>query len=467
MKQGLHHIGKSIFKRCAAAILICSLLCAGMTLGGFHMEPAYAASVKNITGSTQIVCKKSAQVKAPSWYKNCKYSSSNKKVATVSAKGKLRALRLGVTTVTIKSGSNKISYTITVIPAKQSDVHLNQEILMDGQSVQLKLVSDKYDTSQVQLSFISAFDEISKKGFCTGINTSYGVTGTVYYSYGSFTKQITLGVYTPDRFFGNMLRSYYGQGGVEADVTYDLFPEKAFLNQTLTVKQFREKGITFYLDGKQMTDRVVYTPGEHVIRITAGKQNYEQTAYVSYSIKNALIKRDATGYAPENKKVLDAAFAALDQVITDGMTEEQKVRAIHDYLIYHANYVNNGDYRSAEKWALGAGGVLLHGEGVCQSYAFAFYMMTTAVGLDCHYVSGRVSTGNHGWNRVKVDGTWYYIDCTWDDPVGGGRERDTYYLSKTLWSDHIAEEETDIGLDDPVYWEKYYLTGEGYTNGFD
>ena len=120
-----------------------------------------------------------------------------------------------------------------------------------------------------------------------------------------------------------MLRSYYGQGGVEADVTYDLFPEKAFLNQTLTVKQFREKGITFYLDGKQMTDRVVYTPGEHVIRITAGKQNYEQTAYVSYSIKHALIKRDATGYAPENKKVLDAAFAALDQVKTDGMTKEQ------------------------------------------------------------------------------------------------------------------------------------------------
>ena len=95
MKQGLHHTGKAIFKRCAAVILICSLLCAGMTLGGFYMESAYAASVKNITGSTQIVCKKSAQVKAPSWYKNCKYSSSNKKVATVSAKGKLRALRLG------------------------------------------------------------------------------------------------------------------------------------------------------------------------------------------------------------------------------------------------------------------------------------------------------------------------------------------------------------------------------------
>jgi len=435
------------------------------------MESAYAASIKTITGSTQIVCKKSAQVKAPSWYKNCKYSSSNKKVATVSAKGKLRALRLGVTTVTIKSGSNKISYTITVIPAKQSDVHLNQEILMDGQSVQLKLVSDKYDTSQVQLSFISAFDEINKKGMCTGIHTEYGMTGDVYYSYGSFEKKITMAVYTPERLFNNMLRSYYGQGGVEAGVTYDLMPKDASTGSHMTAAEYRNKGIRFYLDGKQMSDRVTYTPGEHVIRIVAGRQSYEKTVSVSYSIKNALLKRDSTGYTSDNKKVLDAAFAALDQVIADGMTEEQKVRAIHDYLIYHANYVNNGDYQSAEKWALGAGGVLLHGEGVCQSYAFAFYMMTTSAGLDCRYVSGRVATGNHGWNRVKVDGTWYYIDCTWDDPIvngtSGGGEGYDYYLSRTLWSDHVVKEEKDIGLDDPVYWEKYYLTGEGYTNGFN
>lgn len=71
----------------------------------------------------------------------------------------------------------------------------------------------------------------------------------------------------------------------------------------------------------------------------------------------------------------------------DGMGEEEKVKAIHDYLIYHANYVNNGDYSTAENWAYGAGGVLLHKEGVCQSYAFAFYMMAISAGLECRFVS--------------------------------------------------------------------------------
>ena len=149
------------------------------------------------------------------------------------------------------------------------------------------------------------------------------------------------------------------------------------------------------------------------------------------------------------------------------MSEKDKVKAIHDYLIYHANYVNNGDYESAENWAYGACGVLLHKEGVCQSYAIAFYMMTTAAGLDCQYVTGKANGGGHAWNQVKVDGTWYYIDCTWDDPIvngySGGGENYTYYLSQTLWSDHTANKIKELADDSKYLWENYYLTGEGYN----
>ena len=33
------------------------------------------------------------------------------------------------------------------------------------------------------------------------------------------------------------------------------------------------------------------------------------------------------------------------------------------------------------------------------------------------------STENHAWNYVELDGKWYAIDCTWDDPIiiGGGK----------------------------------------------
>lgn len=84
-------------------------------------------------------------------------------MASIDAKGKLKALRLGVTTITVKSGTKKKSYTITVVPEKKSDVRLNQELILGGQMVQLKLVSDKYDTSQVKLYVDSAFKEIDHR----------------------------------------------------------------------------------------------------------------------------------------------------------------------------------------------------------------------------------------------------------------------------------------------------------------
>ena len=42
------------------------------------------------------------------------YSSSNKKVATVNAKGKIKAKKKGKTVITIRSGKEKVKCTVTV-----------------------------------------------------------------------------------------------------------------------------------------------------------------------------------------------------------------------------------------------------------------------------------------------------------------------------------------------------------------
>lgn len=92
-----------------------------------------------------------------------------------------------------------------------------------------------------------------------------------------------------------------------------------------------------------------------------------------------------------------------------------------------------------------------------------FYMMAISAGLECRFVSGTADGGGHAWNQVKVNGKWYYIDCTWDDPVGGGYENYKYYLSESLWSDHIAETAKDLSEDGKYDWEHYYLTGADYA----
>ncbi len=449
------------------------LLCMAMFLAITPADASYvvyAKTVSTFSSTTKaLVCGTQAKIKLPSGYKKSQFTSSNKKVATVTSKGVVKAVRLGVAKITVKSGNKKKTYTITVKPGKASDVWLNQEALLTNQKLQLKLESDKYDTSQVKLRFESGFSEISRTGSCKGIKASGW--GSVRYAYGSFSKSIKLAVYSPDEIVDDITGSGWGYNSscnVFAGVPNKIGVSSRIQSaKKLTPTQLRKQGISLLLDGETMPDTVVFTPGQHMISVVSGTKTYQENVTITYSVKDALTKKDATGYSTEGKEVFDAAFAAVNQIITEGMSDTEKVKAIHDYLVYHANYVNNGDYINAENWSFGASGVLLHGEGVCQSYAIAFYMMATAAGVECEYVTGVAtnapgSSGGHAWNRVKLDGSWYYIDCTWDDPVGGGYEGYDYYLSETLWSSHVVEKSVDLATEGTYYWEHYYLTGADY-----
>lgn len=79
------------------------------------LSPAPTPTVDPINPSTVIITKgKTTTLKPDSSWKNVKYSTSNKKVATVDKKGKVKAVAAGIAKITVKSGSESIVYTITV-----------------------------------------------------------------------------------------------------------------------------------------------------------------------------------------------------------------------------------------------------------------------------------------------------------------------------------------------------------------
>lgn len=125
--------------------------------------------------------------------------------------------------------------------------------------------------------------------------------------------------------------------------------------------------------------------------------------------------------------------------ITDSMSDYSRALALHDWLIYNANY----DYTFTN---YDAAGVLLYGSGVCDSYARAYLMLMTAAGVDCMIVTGTAGSdadsanwGSHAWNMVKLGDSWYHVDCTWDDPNTGGYECHDYFCvsDETLAADHL------------------------------
>lgn len=237
-------------KQCAAFVLAFALAFTSGNMIGLSMETTYAATTQTITRSTTVVCNKSANVKAPKGYQNCKFSSSNAKVASVDARGKLEALRLGVTTITVKSGAKTKKYTVTVIPAKKSDVRLNQELILIGQKFQLKLVSDKYDTSQVKLYVNSAFDEIDHKGNCNFKKSDYYQSrGSLFYSYGKFTKNITLYVCDKEVIMDEIVPTdTWGSEDIWAGVSYDTSSLKwEIYDKPYNYKQLKIKELKFKL----------------------------------------------------------------------------------------------------------------------------------------------------------------------------------------------------------------------------
>ena len=112
-----------------------------------------------------------------------------------------------------------------------------------------------------------------------------------------------------------------------------------------------------------------------------------------------------------------------------------KVLFIHDYIVDNTVYdsetldlINNNENEGLLN-ASTAYGCLVNGKALCSGYSAAFQYLIEKLDIDCYRVSGtRVSeSGPHQWNFILLDGEYYYIDCTWDDPMtSDGQPRKTY-----------------------------------------
>lgn len=95
-------------------------------------------------------------------------------------------------------------------------------------------------------------------------------------------------------------------------------------------------------------------------------------------------------------------------------------------------------------------------KGVCSAYALLGYQMLTTLGVETKVVTGHDTTMTeaHAWLMVKDEnGSWYYFDPTWNDPVPDEKGRvDTTFLYLT-----------DMELSTTHIWEKNNYTPQKLT----
>jgi transglutaminase-like putative cysteine protease len=138
------------------------------------------------------------------------------------------------------------------------------------------------------------------------------------------------------------------------------------------------------------------------------------------------------------------ADAVVAEVIKPSMGDYEKELALHDWLVRHARYdLANFQANTVPNPEYTPYGVLVLGTGVCQSYASAFQQLADRAGLETRMVSGTGNGADHAWNQVQVDGVWYNLDVTWDDPAGAPPAH-TYFNvdDRTLSADHKWDAKT-------------------------
>lgn len=200
------------------------------------------------------------------------------------------------------------------------------------------------------------------------------------------------------------------------------------------------------LDGQRYIDLSAFFTGGATVTPTGVELWDAWGEAVQQNPLAGAVARTSAGYVPGRQVLVveyagwadDAARRAAQEelaaevdrvvaeIITDGMSEEAKVRAIDGYLTSVATYddaalaARDAGDPSAFLDSWNATGVLLGDTGVCASYAQAFKALADASGLTSVYVTGvAVASGEgHAWNKVRIGDAWRVVDPTWNDGVG-------------------------------------------------
>lgn len=143
---------------------------------------------------------------------------------------------------------------------------------------------------------------------------------------------------------------------------------------------------------------------------------------------------------------------ALAECVYEGMTPVQIALSIHDWLVVSCIYDETLEKNTGYD-------LLVNGTTVCAGYAEAYQDLLTRVGIECVTVTSEEM--EHAWNLVKLDGQWYHVDVTWDDPSPDayGYVGHDYFL--------LTDQQISTG-DDPHYgWETdITCTDSRFSDGY-
>ncbi len=137
------------------------------------------------------------------------------------------------------------------------------------------------------------------------------------------------------------------------------------------------------------------------------KTIYDDTGEITFEVKHLYTEEEIN----KTNKTIDEM---INKTIKSNMSDADKIKAIHDYIINNTTYdVERAEKKKSQYDSARMTGLLYEHFGTCSGYSD-----TMAIVLDKLEIPNyKISTDNHVWNAVFLDGKWQHLDVTWDDPV--------------------------------------------------
>ena len=108
------------------------------------------------------------------------------------------------------------------------------------------------------------------------------------------------------------------------------------------------------------------------------------------------------------KKVFEKGVSDIVQYAKKADTQIGRMLLASDYMCVNYEYDTTYTYYYPIEF-------FEHKTGVCNAYCLSYIAVMKQLNIECTYTISE--SINHIWNLVKLDGNWYHIDVTWNDPI--------------------------------------------------
>ena len=180
---------------------------------------------------------------------------------------------------------------------------------------------------------------------------------------------------------------------------------------------------------------------------------YNRLYITSNSWGKIFVRVDKTYNTEEINIANNEIYRIINKIIEDDMTDKEKIKAFHDYIInntkYDTEYIDEGinDINNTSHKAIGP---LIHSKALCGGYSHTMSLFLNILKIPNY----RISSDTHIWNLVYLDNNWYHLDLTWDDPVTSDKSDillDKYFIIDT---DTLKDFNTGFHIyDETIYKE--------------